>query len=357
MTSPIDSVPFCCDADALIEFERARLIQDLNVFAGLHRIRIPVGVYHEVRAYKGVSTTLKNAVERWKDIGLVVDIDQNAAAKCLLPEIETRYGCRSAWAMSHTADSGGAKPAAMPLTEKLWRLRRRTAGQLSPTMSPCTEHAIKRISLVIAGSTSLDSLETTLGLWGRRCDDPNAGAEYPALLGDPPKPKLVVQTRSPDVVRDCDLLRRIKANGGRSQVNMTVTTDDEEVRRVFEPSCPSNAARLRAVARVQAEGVAACVTMTPLLWVSDADAFAERLLSTGVRKFIVQPFHFQRGKFVASTREKAVDLMARKLGCDRAVFRERYLARYNEVYAVLEVRLTAEGAELGVGKDGFKPPF
>ena len=183
------------------------------------------------------------------------------------------------------------------------------------------------------------------------------GPEYPALLGDPPKPKLVVQTRSPDVERDCDLLHRIKANGGRTQVNMTVTTDDEEVRRVFEPSCPSNAVRLRAVARVQEVGVAACVTMTPLLWVSDPDAFAERLLTTGVRKFIVQPFHFQRGKFVASTREKALDLMARKLGCDRAVFRERYLARYDEVYAVLKARLTAEGAELGVGKVGFKPPF
>lgn len=183
------------------------------------------------------------------------------------------------------------------------------------------------------------------------------GPEYPPLLDEPPKPKLVVQTRSPDVERDCDLLRRIEENGGRSQVNMTVTTDDEEVRRVFEPSCPSNATRLRAVGRAQAEGVAACVTMTPLLWVSDADAFAERLLATGVRKFIVQPFHFQRGKFVASTREKAVDLMARKLDCDRAVFRERYLARYNEVYAVLEARLTAEGAELGVGKDGFRPPF
>lgn len=181
--------------------------------------------------------------------------------------------------------------------------------------------------------------------------------EYPALLDEPPKPKLVVQTRSPDVERDCDLLRRIEANGGRTQVNMTVTTDDDEVRRVFEPSCPSNAARLRAVARVQREGVAACVTMTPLLWVSDPDAFAKRLLETGVRKFIVQPFHFQRGKFVASTREKALDLMARKLGCDRAVFRERYLAHYDEVYAVLKARLTAEGAELGVGKDGFRPPF
>ena len=183
------------------------------------------------------------------------------------------------------------------------------------------------------------------------------GPEYPALLDEPPKPKLVVQTRSPDVERDCDLLRRIKKNDGRAQVNMTVTTDDEEARRVFEPSCPSNAIRLRAVSQVRAKGVAACVTMTPLLWVSDPNAFAERLLATGVRKFIVQPFHFQRGKFVASTRDKALDLMARKLDCDRAVFRERYLAHYNEVYAVLKERLTADGAELGVGKDGFKPPF
>lgn len=177
------------------------------------------------------------------------------------------------------------------------------------------------------------------------------------MLDEPPKPKLVVQTRSPDVARDCDLLRRIEGNGGRAQVNMTVTTDDEEVRRVFEPSCPSNAARLRAVGRVQAKGVAACVTMTPLLWVSDPDAFAERLLASGVRKFIVQPFHFQRGKFIASTRENALGLMARKLGCDRAVFRERYLAHYEKVCAVLEARLTSAGAELGVGKDGFKPPF
>ena len=50
------------------------------------------------------------------------------------------------------------------------------------------------------------------------------------------RPKLVVQTRSPDVVRDADLFREIVAHGGRVQVNMTVTTDDEDVRRTFEPS-------------------------------------------------------------------------------------------------------------------------
>ncbi len=172
-----------------------------------------------------------------------------------------------------------------------------------------------------------------------------------------PRPKLVVQTRSPDVVRDCDLFRRIDENGGRVQVNMTVTTDDEEVRRTFEPSCPSNTVRLRAIAEVQAAGVQTCITMTPLLWVSNPYAFAESLLATGVKSFIVQPFHHQRGKFVASTREKAVELMAQKLNCDRASVRERYDAHYAEAYAVLKTTLTQGGATLGVGKDGFAPPF
>ena len=173
------------------------------------------------------------------------------------------------------------------------------------------------------------------------------------VLADRHSPKLVVQTRSPDVVRDCDLFRKIEARGGRVQVNMTVTTDDEDVRRAFEPFCPSNAARLRAIAKVRAAGVDSCITMTPLLWLNEPYAFAERLLDTNVTKFIVQPFHFQRGKFVAGTREAAVDMMIQKLGCDDASFRDRYIGDYERSRQALVSALP----ELGEGKDGFKPPF
>ena len=173
------------------------------------------------------------------------------------------------------------------------------------------------------------------------------------VLADRHQPRLVVQTRSPDVVRDCDLFQRIEESGGRVQVNMTVTTDDEDVRRTFEPSCPSNAQRLRAIAEVREAGVETCVTLTPLLLVSNAEAFAESLLATGVERFIAQQFHFARGRFVASTREGAVALMAEKLGCDVASFQPRYLAHYERVRAVLRERLP----ELGEGKDGFAPPF
>ncbi len=173
------------------------------------------------------------------------------------------------------------------------------------------------------------------------------------VMADGHKPKLVVQTRSPDVARDCDLFRRIEENGGRVQVNMTVTTDDEDVRRTFEPFCPSNPVRLSAIREVQEAGVDTCITMTPLLLVSNPYAFADSLRETGVPKFIAQPFHFQRGKFLAGTRDKAFDLMAEKLGCDRASFRTEYMEHYRKVLEVLRERLP----ELGEGKDGFKPPF
>lgn len=177
------------------------------------------------------------------------------------------------------------------------------------------------------------------------------------VMADGHQPKLVVQTRSPDVARDCDLFRQIEENGGRVQINMTVTTDDEDVRRTFEPFCPSNPARLAGIQQVQASGVDTCITMTPLLIVSSPYAFADNLVDTGVKKFIAQPFHFNRGKFVANTREGAFDLVAKKLECDRASFREEYMDHYNMVFGVLRDVLTERGLELGEGKDGFKPPF
>ena len=172
------------------------------------------------------------------------------------------------------------------------------------------------------------------------------------------KPKLVVQTRSPDVVRDCDLYLRIGENGGRVQVNMTVTTDDEDIRRTFEPHCPANPRRLAAISEVKSAGVHACITMTPVLLVGSPYAFADSLVETGVQHFIAQPFHFKRGKFLAGTRETAFDLIAEKLGCDRDNFSVEYLERYREFFDVLKDRLEDLGLPpLGEGKDGFKPPF
>ena len=178
------------------------------------------------------------------------------------------------------------------------------------------------------------------------------------VMADRHKPKLVVQTRSPTVVRDIDLFRQIEENGGRVQVNMTVTTDDENIRRTFEPFCPSNPVRLKAIGEVQSAGIDTCITMTPLLLVNDNCRFIESLIDTGVQNFIAQPFHFRRGRFLAGTRDQALELMAEKLGCSRNDFARQYEERYQEFFQRLKKELHDRGLPaLGEGKDGFKPPF
>lgn len=116
--------------------------------------------------------------------------------------------------------------------------------------------------------------------------------------------RLVIQTRSPIVTRDIDLLQEFEA----VQVNMSITTDDETVRRVFEPLCSSIRARLQAITVVHEAGIPTCITLTPLLPVTDADAFAQKLLATQVPKFVVQFFQPTKGRFVAGTRQEAVEL-------------------------------------------------
>ena len=152
------------------------------------------------------------------------------------------------------------------------------------------------------------------------------------------KPRLVIQTRSPLVTRDIDLLKTFDV----VQVNMTVTTDNEEVRKAFEPLCPSNKIRLNAIKEVTEAGIQTCITMTPLLPVKNALEFTQELKSTGVKKFIVQPFHPDKGKFIASTREDAL-AQIKRMQWDES--------KYLEVVNVFRKELPW----LGEGKEGFAP--
>ena len=186
---------------------------------------------------------------------------------------------------------------------------------------------------------------------------PHMFAEPPAApYGDHGHtPKLVVQTRSPDVTRDIDLFHQIESNGGRVQVNMTVTTDDETVRKTFEPSCPANNRRIDAVTEVHNAGIQSCITLTPLLWCEDPRGFANLLITTGIERFIIQPFRFGKGggRFVANTRHDALELMSEKLHCPPALVEREYMKRYRDARAIFRETLPSLGEE----REGFAPPF
>ena len=117
--------------------------------------------------------------------------------------------------------------------------------------------------------------------------------------------RLVIQTRSPLVVRDIELFKQFPS----IQVNMSVTTDTEEVRKVFEPVCSSIDMRLKAIQQVREAGVNACISLAPLLPIHNAEQFAYRLLDTGVQKYYLNSFHMNNSKFVSGTREGAIKLV------------------------------------------------
>jgi DNA repair photolyase len=80
-----------------------------------------------------------------------------------------------------------------------------------------------------------------------------------ALIASPPA-RFVIQTRGALVVRDIDLLKRLRA-----RVSFSLTTNDESVRRLYEPHCDSLAARLDAIAQLRKAGIEVHATLAPLL--------------------------------------------------------------------------------------------
>lgn len=150
--------------------------------------------------------------------------------------------------------------------------------------------------------------------------------------------RLVIQTRSPLATRDIDLFKKFKV----LQVNMTITTDSEKVRKVFEPFCPGNKQRIKAIKEIHEAGIRSCITMTPLLPLEDPELFAKELLETGISNFIIQPFHADRGKFVAGTREDAKKLLTEFNWGN---------SEYNRVLQIIKTYIP----EIGIGKQGFKP--
>ncbi len=72
---------------------------------------------------------------------------------------------------------------------------------------------------------------------------------------------VVVLTKSDLIVRDIDLLKRI----GSVEAGLTITTDDERIKRIFEPFSPSIARRIDALAQLRTEGIPNYAFIGPLL--------------------------------------------------------------------------------------------
>jgi DNA repair photolyase len=154
----------------------------------------------------------------------------------------------------------------------------------------------------------------------------------------PHRPRLVVQTRGPMVVRDIDLLQQFDA----VRVNVSVPTDSEEVRRRFEPKAPPLDRRWLALEELSAAGVPVGVCVTPTLPVADPAGFADRIARLSPAVVAVQYFHDSGGGFGADTGAEAVRLR------DESGWGE---AEYRQFVETLRRRIEVFEAE-----EGFFPP-
>lgn len=159
------------------------------------------------------------------------------------------------------------------------------------------------------------------------------------ILREPERrPRLVVQTRSPFVTRDLDLYK----GWGPLRINMTISTDSENVRKRFEPTCPGIDRRFAAIEEVARAGIRTTVCITPMLPIENVSAFVRRIRDVGPAWVVTQPFKASNGPFAASTRTIATDIA------------KEYGWTLDDYHAVL-VELRRMIPDLRVGKEGFVP--
>ena len=81
------------------------------------------------------------------------------------------------------------------------------------------------------------------------------------ILAGYPDFRVSLLTRSPLVTRDIDVLRKLPG----LEAGLSVTTDDDAVRRLFEPAAPPIPARLEALRRLKEAGLATYAFVGPAL--------------------------------------------------------------------------------------------
>jgi DNA repair photolyase len=70
-----------------------------------------------------------------------------------------------------------------------------------------------------------------------------------------------ILTKSPLVLRDIDIISKLK----NSEVGLTITTDDDKLRKIFEPHAPPITARIDALKKLHNAGIDTYVFIGPLL--------------------------------------------------------------------------------------------
>ena len=148
--------------------------------------------------------------------------------------------------------------------------------------------------------------------------------------------RLLIQTRSPLVERDIEIIRAL---GDRAIVSLTLETDDDNVRRAITPTSPSTERRLKTAQTFRARGIFVQLAISPML-PNNPERFAElaagsadrvivdtyfdgdgangaRSRALGMRELYAK--HGYKQWFQPGAERALVDAMRSRLGADRVL--------------------------------------
>jgi hypothetical protein len=122
----------------------------------------------------------------------------------------------------------------------------------------------------------------------------------------------VLQTRSSRILEYLDPLRRA-ALKTRLRVSFSITTDDERIRRFYEPHCDSIERRFETVSLLRESGIETFVTLAPLL-PCDPDHLLDRVLHVTPSPIVCDPLHTRSGKPRGATTRESAARISERLG-------------------------------------------
>lgn len=161
-----------------------------------------------------------------------------------------------------------------------------------------------------------------------------------AVMVEHPPDFLLVQTRSPLVWRDADLLLQL---GNRVRISMTIETDLEEIRKQFSPQAPPIQARLKTLSRLAEAGIPAQATIAPVLPSSESFPAILRPLVTRV---CVDDFYMGDGSGGKRTKRNGIPALYEQLGLQEWYEPSAYQIVYERLLRVFpseQVFLSQEG--------------
>ncbi len=162
---------------------------------------------------------------------------------------------------------------------------------------------------------------------------------------------IFIQTKSDLILRDLDILRRIK----EKEVGFTITCADSEVEKIFEPGASSLKRRLEGLKRLRDEGIPTFVFFGPILpFFSDniecLKSVFERLKGIGIRKIYLDRMNYLKDK------QRRINSLLRKRFPHALPFYQRVIEREDEYSEWLKANLASALFDFSFDSEVLFPP-